>query len=60
MDEEIEFEVEEITETFETFSIDEDIEIRFNAIQDFLTQAKVQYQAHVNTRQEYLKWLDLD
>ncbi len=55
-----EFEQEQIEESFEGFSIDEDIEARFNALQSQIEQSKITYRAHIETRKEFLRWVDQD
>jgi hypothetical protein len=59
-EDQLKFTEEIVEETFNNFSIDEDIEKRFNTLQTFVEQAKIEYQAYVKSREEYLKWLDRD
>lgn len=54
------FNDEEIEDSFEGFSIDEGIEARFNVLQVQIEQFKISYRAHIETRKEFLRWVDQD
>lgn len=56
----IEFEEAEIEENYSGFSIDDELELRFNQLQSSIEQNKILYTAYIHARKEVLRWLDQD